>query len=191
VAAHLPLRLAPEGEGLDGVDLAPAIQYCTRNARKLERAANASKIIAPIGSSLILFLFGFWSSGTSSQSAPSVNTYILYIAKIAALIMSISSALNYVFDFNRRATKYNAARRALEEIDTAYHVILERCGPGSGVMHDLRLWVRDNLSDIERLLNDDRVVDIDRSFNRRPAPSCTSVVTPSVPAIGTGASGAA
>lgn len=167
MAAHLPFPMRPNNEGVKLVNFHDAIQYTVRKSWKHQKIATVLKVISAIGGTVILFMLGFWSGDPQHQAR---NGYLMITAKVLALIMSISSGLNYLFDFQRKANKYDSARRVIALLDADYnHAVKSKLGD-STYLDSMEIWARTNFTQIENLLDNDKVYDVAKDFKKEPLP---------------------
>lgn len=168
MAAHLPFPIRENDEGIKLVNFHDAVQYCVRQSRKNQRIATILKVISAVGSTVILFLLGFWSADPQNQRT---NMYIMITGKALALIVSISSSLNYLFDFQRKANKYDSARRVISKLDARYkHAVKSKLADPS-YLDSMEDWSRNNFTQIENLLDNDKVYDVGMHFTAETLPS--------------------
>jgi ABC-type transport system involved in cytochrome bd biosynthesis fused ATPase/permease subunit len=168
MAAHLPFPIRPNEEGVRLVNFHDAVQYCVKQSRKNQRVATTLKVISAIGSTLILFLLGFWSADPQHQGR---NTYIMVTGKVFALIVSVSASINYLFDFQRKDNKYDSARRVIAILDAEYrHAVVGKLADIS-YLDKMENWARKNFTQVENLLDNDKVYDVGMHFKAEPLPT--------------------
>lgn len=162
--ARLPVRLDVDPRtGVQTIELAPAIQKCLRESRRRRIAANAVKAVTAVGSVLIVVLVRL----IDLDQGPSLwNRGLLYGILGLASATSLAITLAYQFGFEREAYRRGSAARALERVRDAY------AAQAGGVTDpreaaELLLRIKENVNEIERLIDDARVLDIDLHF--RPA----------------------
>jgi hypothetical protein len=168
MAAHLPFPIRPNEEGVKLVNFHDAVQYCVRLSWKNQRIANVLKVISAIGSTVILFLLGFWSADPQHQAR---NMSIMTTGKVLALIVSISSSLNYIFDFQRKANKYESARRVIAILRADYNHAVKDKLTDTAYLDSMENWARASFTQIENLLDNDKVYDIGMHFEDEELPS--------------------
>src|SRR6266851_7436243 len=106
--AHLPIA-----EAEHGIDLARAIQHCTRRAQRYRKADMTSKLIIAVGGSTILVLLSLWDP---SKGVWYRNELIFYSLLAIAGMLSITSSVDSVLMFERWTARYETATRALRRL---------------------------------------------------------------------------
>ena len=168
MAAHLPLPIRSNEEGVKLVNFHDAVQYCVRLSWKNQMIANVLKVISAVGSTVILFLLGFWSADPRHHER---NISIMTTGKVLALIVSISSGLNYIFDFQRKANKYDSARRVIASLRADYNHAVKGKLTDTSYLDSMENWARASFTQIENLLDNDKVYDIGMHFQQEDLPA--------------------
>lgn len=166
--ARLHVRLDADTQtGVEKVEIAPAIRQCLYTCRIHRTTSNVMKVVLAIGSVIILVLVRLLDlkEGDSCR-----NTAILYGVLTVASLTTLALALTHQFDFERKAYRYGSAARALERVRDLYS--LEASRPSNAQrLNELTFWAKQNVNEIERLLDDTRVVDVDLQFQPSGLPS--------------------
>ena len=167
--AHLPFATQAD-EKCAGAEVATfdsAIQHCVRTARQWSTAALVIRAVGPIGSTVILYLLGLFDDAQSMAQAGQLKNVIGLIA----LIISLVAVTNELFSFQKRSRKYDSGRRALADLDIpdaqALRTQLDCAARGK-----ILIWARENVSVLERLLDEEDIADVEPAFQaaRKPLP---------------------
>jgi len=170
MAAHLPFPIRPNEKGVKLVNFHDAIQYCTKQSWNNRRKARVLKVITALGSTIILFVLSFWSAEPQNQAR---NINLMYTAKALAFAVSVSSSLNYLLDFQRRADKYESARRVIAVMEATYSHAIRGKESLTTYLDSMELWARNNFINIEKLLDDDKVHDVGVNFQAQALPEAS------------------
>ena len=167
MAAHLPFVMRPNDAGVRLVNFHDAFQYCIRQSWEDQKKAAVLKVITALGSTLILFLLGFWSADPQHHQR---NEILMIAGKSLALLVSVSSILNYLYDFQRRSNKYESARRVISLLEANYtHAVRNKLTDVS-YLDQMELWAKKNFTKIEERLDNDKVYDVGMDFKEEPLP---------------------
>ena len=168
MAAHLPFVTKRNDSDVELVIFYPAYQYCIEQSGKNQRVANVLKAISALGGTVILFLLGFWSADPQLQAR---NQAIMIAAKSLALLVSLSSALNYLFDYQRKSNKYESARRVILLLEAEYNNAVRDKTGDTAYLGRMETWAGKNFNKIEERLDNDKVYDVGLGFEAEPLPT--------------------
>ncbi len=155
--AHLPVRETQEGK----IDLAPAIAYCTNTARRSRWVANLLRGIISVGGVLVVTVLQLWAP----LGGPSLlNQVTFYVVLGVAATVSVASALYSVLDFETRYKNYETSTRSVRRLRDRYEIELLRSPDDNDWKKHLELWGKSHIYEIERLIEDNNILDIDYHF---------------------------
>jgi hypothetical protein len=163
----LPKTVSPNTP--DGsIDLAPAVQFCTRKAYRYRRLRTTSRVVVAAGSVVTLALLQFWNP---ASGASRLNMTIYYAISGIAFISSLTVALSALFGLSRNAAKYETATRAIRRLRDLYNAQMRATPPpGQPRVKALELWAKDHVYRIEALIDDSRILDVDLALTFRDPP---------------------
>jgi hypothetical protein len=167
--ALVPIEAPPDNK----LNVIIAIQHFIHKASRFRFFARAVRIITALGSVTILVLLPLWDP---ANGADQQNEIIFWAILVIGAVMSIVSALDSVFEFERIARASDTTSRALRRLSDEY----KRYNSELAELPALNEWFRNKVYDIEQLIEDPRVYDIDFSLGEvKYEPSATETTSAS------------
>jgi len=178
--ARLPVRLIGDpNTGVATAELAPAIQRCLRASRTRRLAINTIKATIAVGNVFIIVLIRLINLDAGSSA---VNKGLLLGILGLSSLVALGLTLAYQFSFERESYRYNSAARALERLRDIYNREHGRTRDSEHAQ-DLLVWVKQNVNEVERLIDDSRIYDIDLVFRPFELPPVSKDVASPAPAL--------